>query len=292
VTDGAPSCINVTETRGGVEGQEAARPYAIDAIAQAYAAGIPTYVVGIAPPSELAVETMNAMAVAGGRPRSDVNPTAPLFYQIDAEGELASAVAAVASDAASCAPPPGGLPLPFFDDFEDGDASGWVPFSDSGDLGDWSVVDDGGNFVYQERVAWDDEVWSVGGDRNWTDVRVEVRVKFVSETYPDEGLLYLGARFGTSDQYYVEYRSDGRFRVRKHAQGTTSDMLNADAPTPAGLGTWHDLALTLEGGAITLELDGAVLGTMADAAPLVAGGIALGSRDAVVAFDDVRVTAP
>jgi hypothetical protein len=58
------------------------------------------------------------------------------------------------------------------------------------------------------------------------------------------------------------------------------------------MGTWHTLALTLEGAEATLELDGVVLGTATDAAPLARGGIALGTRDCVASFDDVKVTAP
>jgi len=291
VTDGAPSCSYVTETTSGMEGTDQARFHAIDAITSAYLAGIPTFVVGIAPSSASAVDTMNGMADAGGMPPPDANPTSPRFYQVDAEGELAAAIASIESAAMSCAMPPEPLPLPFFDDFEDGDANGWVPFSDSMEVGDWAVVDDGGNLVYQQRLTSNDPVWSVGGDRNWTDVRVEARVKFVSQTL-DTGFLYLGGRFGTQDHYYVEYRMDGAVRVRKHWQGTTMDLIDADAPALPGLDTWHTLALTLDAGGVTLELDGAVLGTSAEATGLLVGGIALGSRDAVVAFDDVRVTAP
>lgn len=61
---------------------------------------------------------------------------------------------------------------------------------------------------------------------------------------------------------------------------------------PFGLGTWHTIAVTVAGAALTVHVDGTELGTVTDPAPLTAGGIAFGTRDAVVLFDDLRVTAP
>ncbi len=199
----------------------------------------------------------------------------------------------------TAAGPKATIPLPYTDDFEDGDALDWFADAptpaDSSVVGDWSVIDDGGNKVYQEGTAYGDESWTVGGDRYWTDVRIEARVMFVSETAAGDGLIYLGARWAPGDKnyYFAEFRSDGKPKVRRKTNGSSTDVLTFDIdPIVAGMGTWHTLALTLAGADVTLEVNGEVLGTATDDAPLAQGGIALGTRDCVAVFDDVHVTEP
>jgi len=188
------------------------------------------------------------------------------------------------------------LPLPYTDDFEDGDDADWFADRTSTDVfGDWAVVDDGGNQVYQARTAFEDESWTVGGDRNWTDMRIEARVKFVSELADGDGMIYLAGRWapGDRDYYFVEFRSTGKPKVRRKTDGSSDDVLTFDDLDEIVAGTdWHTLALTLSGAEVTLEVDGTVLGTVTDTAPLAAGGIALGTRDCVASFDDVTVSVP
>jgi hypothetical protein len=191
------------------------------------------------------------------------------------------------------------LSLPFVDDFEDGDAVGWYADAttpvDTDVVGDWAVVADDTQ-VYQARTAFEDESWTVGGDRAWTDVRIEARVKFISELNEGDGMIYLAGRWGRGDRdyYFAEFRSTGKPKVRRKTDGSSTDVLTFDDidEIVAGMGTWHTLALTLSGAEVTLELDGMVFGTVTDSAPLAAGGIALGTRDCVAAFDDISVTAP
>jgi hypothetical protein len=157
-------------------------------------------------------------------------------------------------------------------------------------------VDDGGNQIYQAKTAFEDESWTVGGDRNWADVRIEARVRFDSELAEGDGMIYLGGRWapGDRDYYWVEFRSTGKPKVRRKIDGSSADIVTFDDidEIVAGMGTWHTLVLTLRGVDATLELDGTVLGTGTDATPLARGGIALGTRDCVASFDDVKVTAP
>src|SRR5688572_29217004 len=100
-TDGEPSCINVGPNDGS-EGQEEARPYAVTAIAEALAAGFPTFVMGVGTNKDSAVDTLNAMADAGGRPKPDPNPRANLFYLGNSAAELTSALQAIAIDVKTC----------------------------------------------------------------------------------------------------------------------------------------------------------------------------------------------
>jgi hypothetical protein len=104
-TDGEPSC-----SPSG-EGQDDARPYAVDAVRQAFAAGFPVFVVGVATTKDSATEALNDMAVAGGAPRSDPNPLANRYYLANTQSELVSALRAITGEIASCVfplttPPP------------------------------------------------------------------------------------------------------------------------------------------------------------------------------------------
>lgn len=93
-TDGDPSCP---------DGDAAAEQYAYDAIAAAYAAGFPTYVVGVLDPvaDKSKFATLNQMAQLGGTSRSD-NPVADKFYNAYSKDELTTALAAVTGQVVSC----------------------------------------------------------------------------------------------------------------------------------------------------------------------------------------------
>ena len=104
-TDGEPSC-----SPSG-EGQEEARPYAVQAVASAVSAGIPVFVVGVATNKDTATEALNDMAVAGSVPRPDPNPLATRYYLANTQAELVSALRVITGDIASCVfplntPPP------------------------------------------------------------------------------------------------------------------------------------------------------------------------------------------
>ncbi len=100
-TDGEPSCINVGPGDGD-EGQSAARPYAIDAITEALGLGIPTFVMGVGTNKTSAVDTLNAMATAGGRPAPSANPRANAFYLGNSTEQLTAALEAIAIDVKTC----------------------------------------------------------------------------------------------------------------------------------------------------------------------------------------------
>lgn len=107
-TDGEPSC-----SPSG-EGQDEARPYAIDAISAALSAGFPTFVIGVNTTKDSATETLNAMADAGGMPRTDPNPDPEIgptsFYLANTQAELTEALRIITGQVASCVfslnPPP------------------------------------------------------------------------------------------------------------------------------------------------------------------------------------------
>jgi hypothetical protein len=93
-TDGDPSCP---------DGDAAAEQYAYDAISAAYAAGFPTYVIGVLDPvkDKSKFATLNQMAQLGGTSRSD-NPVADKFFQAYSKDELTAAIKAVTGQVVSC----------------------------------------------------------------------------------------------------------------------------------------------------------------------------------------------
>lgn len=100
-TDGEPNCA------GGSGGRRSDAPGAIDAVADAQAAGISTFVVGVATAGSEAHQTLNQMADKGGRPRND---PAARYYPVASRDELAATLEAIATQVASCTfplnPPP------------------------------------------------------------------------------------------------------------------------------------------------------------------------------------------
>jgi hypothetical protein len=103
-TDGEPSC-----SPDG-EGQDDARPYAVSAVREALAAGIPVFVVGVATSDDDATDALNDMAEAGGMPRPDSSPLGTRYYLANTQGELVSALRAITGEVASCVFPLGSPP--------------------------------------------------------------------------------------------------------------------------------------------------------------------------------------
>jgi hypothetical protein len=186
-------------------------------------------------------------------------------------------------------PPTGAL---FFDDFEDGSASDWISADDEGTpITGWSIVADGSS-VFKQGSASSDPSWSIGGDVSWTDQIVEVKIKF--DDVPDESAAALvAARFTSFDSYYyLEIRGDGGIKIRKRVDGSTGDVTRYDPDVPLTGNTWYTVGIGAVGTTLTAYFGGVpvAMGTDSD---LARGGIGIGTaEEAVVAFDDVSVTAP
>lgn len=193
------------------------------------------------------------------------------------------------SGTGSTMPPPGRptIPLPFTDDFETSMAADWRFITPNG----WAVSDDGGNQVLLQQIqnSSSEATWAIGGDRNWTDVKVEMRVKFVS----GDGMILLSPRWKDLKNYYfVEYEMEDKPKLRRRLDGSTADIVTAADTMTFTLGQWHTVSVTLQGGNATLAFDGTEIGTGTDATPVVSGGIGIATEDCIVAIDDVSVTEP
>lgn len=90
-TDGEPNCKG--DTDGTVND-----PKAADAIATAAGRGIPVFIIGIAT-AGTAIRALDAMAEAGGRPRST---TSPKYYPAEGGADFVTAMNAISGQVASC----------------------------------------------------------------------------------------------------------------------------------------------------------------------------------------------
>ena len=183
-----------------------------------------------------------------------------------------------------------------FEDFEDGNADGWIADVDDGNdlVGNWAVVTEAASKVYKEQTEYSDPSWTVGGRLDWKDQAAETKVQFVSSAAGD-AIAYLAVRLSSKERYYfLEFQANetnGSLKVRKRVDGSTTDLIPSHKTgMPVGPGTWYTIGLSAVGTTITAKLNGTVIGTATDSA-LANGGIALGIRDAVAIFDDVKVTA-
>jgi hypothetical protein len=95
-TDGEPSCAGTSE--GGTN----ARRYAVEAVAEAAAAGIKTVVVGVATTKSSATQALNDLAVAGQMAREDADPLATKYYLAGTKDELVRALQQITGQVSSC----------------------------------------------------------------------------------------------------------------------------------------------------------------------------------------------
>lgn len=195
--------------------------------------------------------------------------------------------------------PSGGAPgdVLLFDDFEDGDASGWIVDSSDGAerVDGWAVVTtDEGRAYAQRDDSSDDDTWSIGGSVYWSDVDVATRFRFTAADEIEDAVAMFAVRFRSREAYYyIEYRGDGSLKLRKRFDGSDTDLVSEDLERVAVLGEWIDIAVSARGGSLQVTLDGVAVGAAVNDGDVPAGGIGLGvSESAAVEFDDVRVTVP
>jgi hypothetical protein len=102
-TDGEPSCPKPSDS---------ARPHAVQSISMAAAAGVHTFVLGVATTKKSATSILNDMAIAGLEPRDDdPNPLASRFYLANSRDQLVTALQLITGQISGCTfswdePPP------------------------------------------------------------------------------------------------------------------------------------------------------------------------------------------
>ena len=144
-----------------------------------------------------------------------------------------------------------------FDDFEDGDAKGWIADVDDGNdtVGNWAVVAEhdeglqGANRIQRSEL---------GGRRRlaWKDQVLETKVHFVSSASGDAVALPGRRALQSKERYYfLEFQAnetDGSLKVRKRVDGSTTDLIPSyKTGMPVGPGTWYTIVLSAVGTTMT-----------------------------------------
>ena len=191
----------------------------------------------------------------------------------------------------------------YMDNFETGDVNTrWIApqSSDSTPCGTWTVVPDGAtNHVYSQTstACTSNPSWAAGGSVTWTDMRLQVRVRFDSAATSSTKIT-IGVRYNDpKDLYFIEYTNDGKIKIRERTTSSTSDVVSlaSKMAVPVPNGTWSTIGLGISGSTIN-----AYLGTDPTAPPVLTGtasgqtmgGIAIGVSAGTASFDDVLVTPP
>lgn len=195
--------------------------------------------------------------------------------------------AASAGSGGSGGAKPANTNLPFSEDFEDGEANGFIPWNEDMMAGAWGVVADTNGKIYQPAAAVGELEFAVGGSTTWTDVAFTVRVRLNAES---EAQIVM--RFKEPKTYLVVEMAEGKFKLRGRSDGSTADLISPSPKPVINAGTWYKVGVTAKGSMVSLTLDDMPIGTPASAnAAISNGGIALGVAEGTVAYDDVSVAA-
>ncbi len=183
---------------------------------------------------------------------------------------------------------PANTKLPFTEDFEDGEANGFLPWNEDLTQGKWDVVADGAGKVYQPAAAVSDLEFGVGGSTTWTDVAMTVKVRLKDDSSGAQIVL----RFKDPKTYLFVEMAVGKYKLRARNDGSTADLISPSPKPLIAAGTWYTVGITAKGTTVTLTLEGKPIGApvMCDAA-ISNGGVALGVADGSVSFDDLTVVA-
>ena len=218
-----------------------------------------------------------------------------LHSNVNATVQIAFGCAA--GDGGASADGDAGLPpetVLLYDDFEDGVADHWLSAeAETLPTGTWVVAPEGSNHVFAQQDPLAGLTRMVGGDRSWTDQKVQVRFRFTSAPVQ----IQLAARFVDATTYYfVQVPAAGNLKIRKRLLGSTTDLaaLPVAGSTPLVAETWYTLGLAARGDTLSAFLNDSLVLTATDSSPptIPTGGIGLGTQSNAAVFDDVKVTLP
>ena len=180
----------------------------------------------------------------------------------------------------------------FVDDFEDGDADGWLPTA-----GSWSIATDGTDVYEQSNASSTSQYLSAFTGTCWDDQVVEARVKIVSfngNSTSNAAGVY--ARYVSAQTHYLvgmDSGNNGELFIGRRVQSTSNapDRIETKTNMRWAAGTWYTLRLEVVGTSLKAYVDD-VLQLETTDAQITSGGVAVGARHVSVRFDDVKVTRP
>jgi len=176
----------------------------------------------------------------------------------------------------------GGNTFMFFDDFDDGDATGWTEHN-----GTWSVVDLGGNYRYYQSANTATYLRTSNGESTWTDYILETKIRIASggSTGGFAGVLL---RFQDENNHYaviLDDRPDDSIWIRKWVGGSYSGSEWTDVTFDRD--TWYNLRAYVSGNTVGTYFEGITHEyTFTNFAN---GKIALVMHGTQAYYDDIRV---
>jgi hypothetical protein len=288
LTDGAPNCSSAGEDR------DAAQAELVQLAEQAATDGVRTFVIGVGADGAADFDSLDALARAGGTAPL-AHPLSHLFYRGSDRAEIASSLSRIAEGVAACSveveQEPAHQALPFATDFEDESLAKFLTYDELVPPLPSSAVAIGaeqGQHFLSVLNSGGDALLAVAGGHEWTNAALSVKVRVAEDATADIRL-----RLDVHRQTWITVQlSDGSFRVRERGLGGMMDLLASANPPTLLPGTWYQLELTVKGDQVSAALDGEALGPATLTYPAGRGGLALGSLEGDVSFDDVSVALP
>jgi hypothetical protein len=194
------------------------------------------------------------------------------------------------------------LALPYSDSF-DSDAADQQPRYLSQQQGAFEVEPCAGGRAGQcvqqqaaiQPIEWDgnSNPYTVGGNLSWANYTVSADALIAQA-----GAVQLLGRVGTQhsfgpagiNEYYLQLSNTGAWSIVRNNTSDTLTTLASGTVTAPGTGTWHHLALTFNGTAISAAIDGTTVATVTDST-YRSGMVGLGTSGYQTdQFDNLSVT--
>jgi hypothetical protein len=143
--------------------------------------------------------------------------------------------------------------------------------------------------VTDASTAFSSFSYATAGSATWSNVRIEARVKAISFTKADStSYVSVYGRFGDAQNYYaIQWLGNGDVSVSYRQNGSGSDAYDPDPVLTTG--QWYTFRIDLSGTDMATYVDGQLIQRVG-LSSVTSGSIAIGTRNAVARFDDVKVT--
>ncbi|WP_052390319.1 RICIN domain-containing protein [Streptomyces sp. NRRL B-24484] len=204
------------------------------------------------------------------------------------------------SKGSTALPPQASLTLPYNDNFD-----GYALHSEAALLADmngsFEVASCGGGrsgqcvrqMANQTPLPWagnSSQPYTLMGDGGWRDYTIGVDT-LLEQPGTVRVMARVGAQWGVAkiNAYSLQVSDQGAWSIVKTDTNGTTTNLRSGTTTALGTGTWHHLAVTVQGSTITAAVDNVTVGSATDAA-FTAGqvGLALGGYQ-TQEFDNLTI---
>ncbi len=219
---------------------------------------------------------------------SEVDSDNAVFW-IEVKDDISTAAATILiyyGNAATTTTSNGISTFMFFDDFNDGDATGWTEYN-----GTWSVVDFDGSYRYYQSADTAAYLRTSNGSSGWTDYVVDTKIRIASggATGGFAGVL---VRFQDVDNHYatiLDDRGDDLIWARRWLSGAYTGSSWTDISLDRD--TWYDLEVEIfdSGDEETLESTFNGYTHQYNFSNFASGKIALMMHGTQAYYDDIRV---